>query len=269
MLGNLTADDVTDRFDTGVMVSAEHVWHRYAGEYVLRGVDLSVSTGEVACIFGPSGAGKSTFLRCVNHLERIEAGMLRVDGELIGYRLVGEQLFELSEKEVCRRRSRIGMVFQHFNLFAHMTALENVIEAPITVNAEPRAVAIERAMTLLERVGLKTKAGRLPKELSGGEQQRVAIARALAMRPKLLLCDEPTSALDSELVGEVLDVLRGIAAEGMTMLIVTHELNFARDVADTLFFMDAGVVVESGRPRDMLTRPERERTRTFLRTILG
>jgi len=222
----------------------------------------------VMCMIGPSGSGKSTFLRCINHLEKIDAGRLSVDGELVGYRERGNKLHELPDKEVCRKRSEIGMVFQRFNLFPHMTALENVIEAPIRVKKESRAVAAARARKLLDRVGLSEKMNAYPNQLSGGQQQRVAIARALAMEPKLMLFDEPTSALDPELVGEVLDVMRGLAGDGMTMVVVTHEMGFAREVGDSLVFMDGGVIVEEGKPRDVLTNPQQERTRTFLSKVL-
>jgi polar amino acid transport system ATP-binding protein len=219
-------------------------------------------------MIGPSGSGKSTFLRCINHLEKIDAGRLSVDGQLVGYREHGDKLYELPDSEVCKKRSEIGMVFQRFNLFPHMTALENVIEAPIRVKGESRTTAIERARKLLERVGLAEKVNVYPNQLSGGQQQRVAIARALAMQPKLMLFDEPTSALDPELVGDVLDVMRGLADDGMTMVVVTHEIGFAREVGDSLVFMDGGVVVEEGKPRDVLANPQQERTRSFLSKVL-
>ena len=250
------------------MVRAEAVHKSYGRLHVLRGVSLQVMPREVLCLIGPSGSGKSTFLRCVNHLEKIDGGRLWVDGELVGYRQQGDKLYELRDSEVCRKRSEIGMVFQRFNLFPHMTALENVAEAPVLVKHEPRAVVAERARGLLARVGLSDKADAYPNQLSGGQQQRVAIARALAMQPKLMLFDEPTSALDPELVGEVLDVIRGLAEDGMTMVVVTHEMGFAREVGDTLVFMDGGVVVESGRPRDVLADPQHERTRSFLSKVL-
>jgi polar amino acid transport system ATP-binding protein len=220
------------------------------------------------CLLGPSGSGKSTFLRCINHLESINAGRLSVDGELVGYRQRGEKLYELHEREIARKRAEIGMVFQHFNLFPHMTAIENVTLAPIRVGRVSRAEARERAQELLVRVGLGDKFETHPVALSGGQQQRVAIARALAMRPKLMLFDEPTSALDPELVGDVLDVMRQLAKDGMTMIVVTHEIGFAREVADTVVFMDAGVVVESGAPREVLLNPKHERTKTFLSKVL-
>ncbi|MCG6498688.1 amino acid ABC transporter ATP-binding protein [Kitasatospora sp. A2-31] len=250
------------------MVRAENVHKSYGLVEVLRGIDLEVKQGEVFCLIGPSGSGKSTFLRCINHLEKINGGRLWVDGELVGYRQKGDKLYELKDREVALKRRDIGMVFQRFNLFPHMTAMENVIEAPVQVKGESKADARERAMALLERVGLSDKAKSYPSQLSGGQQQRVAIARALAMKPKLMLFDEPTSALDPELVGDVLDVMRGLAEEGMTMVVVTHEMGFAREVGDALVFMDGGVVVESGNPRDVLTDPQHERTRAFLSKVL-
>jgi polar amino acid transport system ATP-binding protein len=250
------------------MVKAEGVHKRFGRLEVLRGVSLEVRPGEVTCMLGPSGSGKSTFLRCVNHLERIDGGRLWVDGELVGYRQSGEKIYELREAEVARKRAEIGMVFQRFNLFPHMTALENVIEAPIQVKRRPKREATERAKELLKRVGLSDKLYAYPAQLSGGQQQRVAIARALAMEPKLMLFDEPTSALDPELVGDVLDAMRRLAQEGMTMIVVTHEMGFAREVADTLVFMNDGVVVETGEPREMLANPQHERTRAFLAKVL-
>ncbi|MFD4909753.1 amino acid ABC transporter ATP-binding protein [Kitasatospora purpeofusca] len=250
------------------MVRAEQVHKRYGAVEVLKGIDLEVRTGQVFCLVGPSGSGKSTFLRCINHLERINAGRLYVGGEPVGYREEGGRLHELRAREVAERRRDIGMVFQRFNLFPHRTALENIIEAPTRVRKVPKARAREQAMELLNRVGLGDKAGCYPSQLSGGQQQRVAIARALAMEPKLMLFDEPTSALDPELVGEVLDVMRRLAEEGMTMVVVTHEMGFAREVGDALVFMDGGVVVESGHPREVLTAPRHERTRTFLAKVL-
>ncbi|MFG2906079.1 amino acid ABC transporter ATP-binding protein [Kitasatospora sp. NPDC048286] len=250
------------------MVRAENVHKSYGPVEVLKGIDLEVEQGEVFCLIGPSGSGKSTFLRCINHLEKINGGRLWVDGELVGYRQKGDRLHELKDREVALKRRDIGMVFQRFNLFPHMTAIENVMEAPVQVKGESRADARERGMALLERVGLADKAGNYPSQLSGGQQQRVAIARALAMKPKLMLFDEPTSALDPELVGDVLDVMRGLAEEGMTMVVVTHEMGFAREVGDALVFMDGGVVVESGNPREVLTNPQHERTRAFLSKVL-
>ncbi|TAN34983.1 amino acid ABC transporter ATP-binding protein [bacterium] len=250
------------------MVKAEAVYKNFGRLEVLRGIDLEVHPKEVMCMIGPSGSGKSTFLRCINHLEKIDAGRLSVDGELVGYRERGNKLHELPDREVCRKRSEIGMVFQRFNLFPHMTALENVIEAPMRVKRESREGAAARARGLLDRVGLADKVQAYPNQLSGGQQQRVAIARALAMQPKLMLFDEPTSALDPELVGEVLDVMRGLARDGMTMVVVTHEMGFAREVGDSLVFMDGGVIVEAGNPRDVLAHPQHERTRSFLSKVL-
>jgi polar amino acid transport system ATP-binding protein len=250
------------------MLKAEAVHKRFGRLEVLKGISLEVQPQEVACLLGPSGSGKSTFLRCINHLEQIDGGRLWVDGQLVGYRQSGSRLYELKESEVARERADIGMVFQRFNLFPHMTTLENVIEAPIRVRNVPRADAIRRAAELLERVGVGDKRATYPSQLSGGQQQRVAIARALAMRPKLMLFDEPTSALDPELVGEVLDVMRGLARDGMTMVVVTHEVGFAREVADTVIFMDEGVVVEAGPPRQVFDTPAHERTRAFLSKVL-
>ncbi|WSC50565.1 amino acid ABC transporter ATP-binding protein [Streptomyces sp. NBC_01762] len=250
------------------MVKAEGVHKSFGSIEVLKGIDLEVAPREVSCLIGPSGSGKSTFLRCINHLEKINAGRLHVDGHLVGYRQNGNKLYELRDSEVAPKRRDIGMVFQRFNLFPHMTALENVMEAPVQVKGETKAVARERAGKLLDRVGLADKAGNYPSQLSGGQQQRVAIARALAMEPKLMLFDEPTSALDPELVGDVLDVMRGLAEDGMTMVVVTHEMGFAREVGDSLVFMDDGVVVEAGNPRDVLTNPQHDRTRTFLSKVL-
>jgi polar amino acid transport system ATP-binding protein len=235
---------------------------------VLKGIDLEVQAGEVMCIIGPSGSGKSTFLFCINHLEKISAGRLSVDGELVGYREHKGRLHELRDKEVTAKRQEIGMVFQHFNLFPHMTALGNVIEAPTRVAGISKAKAIARGKELLDRVGLGDKFGAYPAQLSGGQQQRVAIARALAMEPKLMLFDEPTSALDPELVGDVLDVMRELANSGMTMVVVTHEIGFAREVGDSLVFMDGGVVVESGKPREVLANPQHKRTQSFLSKVL-
>jgi polar amino acid transport system ATP-binding protein len=251
-----------------LMVRAEAVHKRYALLEVLKGITLEVAPTEVMCLLGPSGSGKSTFLRCINHLEKINSGRLYVDGSLVGYEEHGGRLHELPEREVCRRRTEIGMVFQRFNLFPHMTALENVVEAPVLVKKEPKAVVTTRALALLDRVGLSNKIDAYPNQLSGGQQQRVAIARALAMEPKLMLFDEPTSALDPELVGEVLDVIRALAQEGMTMIVVTHEIGFAREVGDTLVFMDEGVVVESGTPREVIANPQHERTKAFLSKVL-
>jgi polar amino acid transport system ATP-binding protein len=250
------------------MVRAEAVHKSFGRLEVLRGIDLEVAPREVMCLIGPSGSGKSTFLRCINHLEKIDAGRLYVDGELVGYEQRGDKLYELRDRDVCRKRSEIGMVFQRFNLFPHMTALENIVEAPLRVKGESSAVAAQRGRRLLDRVGLADKVDVYPNQLSGGQQQRVAIARALAMEPKLMLFDEPTSALDPELVGEVLDVMRGLAEDGMTMVVVTHEMSFAREAGDTLLFMDAGIIVEAGTPREVLANPQHERTRSFLAHVL-
>ncbi len=253
---------------SGPMVKAEAVHKRFGRLEVLKGINLEVASGEVMCLLGPSGSGKSTFLRCINHLEKINSGRLSVDGELVGYREAGGKLHELGEREVARKRARIGMVFQHFNLFPHMTALDNVSLAPMRVAKVSRDEARKRARELLDRVGLGDKVGTYPVALSGGQQQRVAIARALAMHPKLMLFDEPTSALDPELVGDVLDVMRSLARDGMTMIVVTHEMGFAREVADTVVFMDGGVVVETGRPAEVLAAPRHERTKAFLSKVL-
>jgi polar amino acid transport system ATP-binding protein len=250
------------------MVKAEAVHKRFGRLEVLKGISLEVAAGEVMCLLGPSGSGKSTFLRCINHLEKINSGRLSVDGELVGYREAGGKLHELHEKEVARKRAEIGMVFQHFNLFPHMTALENVTLAPIRVSRVSRDEAVARGREMLERVGLGDKLDTYPVALSGGQQQRVAIARALAMQPKLMLFDEPTSALDPELVGDVLDAMRGLAKDGMTMIVVTHEMGFAREVADTVVFMDEGVVVEEGKPDQILAAPREERTQAFLSKVL-
>jgi polar amino acid transport system ATP-binding protein len=250
------------------MVKAEGVHKRFGRLEVLKGIDLEVQSGEVLVMLGPSGSGKSTFLRCINHLEKIHAGRLSVDGELVGYRETSGKLHELPEREICRKRAEIGMVFQHFYLFPHMTALDNVALAPIRVGKVSRDKARQRARELLGRVGLEDKLGTYPVALSGGQQQRVAIARALAMQPKLMLFDEPTSALDPELVGEVLDAMRQLARDGMTMIVVTHEMGFAREVADEVVFMDDGVVVESGRPDQVLSHPRHERTKSFLSKVL-
>ena len=250
------------------MIHASGVRKSYGGLEVLKGVDIAVPAGSVACILGPSGSGKSTFLRCINHLEEINGGLLLVDGDFVGYRLQGDRLHELKPSQICERRAEIGMVFQHFNLFPHMTVLENLVEAPIRVRGESREAAEKHAMALLARVGLQEKPHAYPRQLSGGQQQRVAIARALAMRPKVILFDEPTSALDPELVGEVLAVMKDLARDGITMVVVTHEIGFAREVADQLIFMDGGVVVETGAPRDMIANPRSPRTRDFLAKVL-
>jgi polar amino acid transport system ATP-binding protein len=251
------------------MVKAERVYKQFGRLEVLKGVSLEVASGEVVCVIGPSGAGKSTFLRCINHLEKIDAGRLWVDGELVGYRQVGDKLHELRDAEVCRDRSEIGMVFQRFNLFGHMTALENVIEAPVHVKKVPKRQAVEQARVLLKRVGLGDKLEFYPSQLSGGQQQRVAIARALAMKPKLMLFDEPTSALDPELVGEVLDVMKGLALDfRTTMIVVTHEMGFAREAADRVLMMDDGRIIEDGTAAHFFEAPREDRTKQFLSAIL-
>ena len=250
------------------MVLAERVSKNFGTNKVLRGISLEVDHGEVLCIVGPSGSGKSTFLRCINHLERVDGGRLSVDGQLVGYRQKGDKLYELKLKEAAFQRQEIGMVFQRFNLFPHLTAVENITLAPMRVKGLSKAQATARAIELLERVGLGDKGDAYPAHLSGGQQQRVAIARALAMDPKLMLFDEPTSALDPELVGEVLDVMKELAKSGMTMIVVTHEMGFAREVADTLVFMDEGVVVEAGPPREILSNPQHDRTKAFLSKVL-
>jgi polar amino acid transport system ATP-binding protein len=251
-----------------LMVQAEGVHKRFGRLEVLRGIDLRVKPGEVTVMLGPSGSGKSTFLRCINHLEKINGGRLWVDGELVGYRQQGDKLYELKENEVSRKRAEIGMVFQRFNLFPHMTALGNVIEAPMRVKGVRKADATARGRELLGQVGLAEKADVYPAQLSGGQQQRVAIARALAMEPKLMLFDEPTSALDPELVGDVLEAMRKLAENGMTMIVVTHEMGFAREVGTHLVFMDEGMVLEEGRPAEVFANPQHERTRAFLSRIL-
>ncbi len=253
---------------SGPMVKAEGVHKRFGRLEVLTGVSMEVQPGEVVCMLGPSGSGKSTFLRCINHLEKIDGGRLSVDGDLVGYRQEGDKIYELRDAEVCRERAEIGMVFQRFNLFGHMTAMENVIEAPIRVKKLKKNEATRRAKELLERVGLADKLDSYPAQLSGGQQQRVAIARALAMEPKLMLFDEPTSALDPELVGDVLDVMRQLAKDGMTMIVVTHEMGFAREAADRLVMMCDGAIIEDGSPEHFFTNPENERTKQFLSKIL-
>ncbi|MCX5396144.1 amino acid ABC transporter ATP-binding protein [Streptomyces sp. NBC_00102] len=250
------------------MVEIRALHKSFGSAEVLRGVDLTVRPGEVTVVLGPSGSGKSTLLRTINHLEKADRGWITVDGDLIGYRREGDKLYELREREVLRRRTRIGFVFQSFHLFPHLTVVENIIEAPVSALRRPRAEAIASAERLLERVGLSDKAQAYPRQLSGGQQQRVAIARALALEPKLLLFDEPTSALDPELVGEVLDVIKDLAQQGTTMIVVTHEIGFAREVADTVVFMDEGRIVEQGPPAEVLDRPAHERTRAFLSKVL-
>ena len=250
------------------MVQARNVRKTFGQNEVLKGINLEVKKGEVMTLLGPSGSGKTTFLRLINHLETMTAGRLYVDGELVGYRERHGRLHELHPSSIARMRSEIGMVFQSFNLFPHMTALQNIMESPVGVKRENKAVVKDRALALLDRVGLADKSNSYPGALSGGQQQRVAIARALAMEPKLMLFDEPTSALDPELVGEVLDVMRRLAASGMTMVVVTHEVGFAREVADSVVFMDDGVVVESGPPQEVLVNPQHARTKNFLGKVL-
>jgi polar amino acid transport system ATP-binding protein len=253
---------------TEPVIRAEGVRKSFGTTEVLRGIDLEVRAGEVCCIVGPSGSGKSTFLRCINHLEKVDAGQVWVSGQMVGYERRGDRLHERGEKAVAARRRDIGMVFQRFNLFPHMTVLENVMEAPLRVRREKRDVVRARAQQLLDRVGLGGRGDAYPSQLSGGQQQRVAIARALAMQPTVMLFDEPTSALDPELVGEVLEVMRRLAADGMTMVVVTHEMGFAREVGDSLVFMDEGLVLERGRPQDVLTDPQHPRCRAFLSRVL-
>ncbi|MFD6099304.1 amino acid ABC transporter ATP-binding protein [Nocardiopsis flavescens] len=264
----MTAADTPARSRTAPMVSVRGVYKRFGAAEVLRDVDLTVEAGHVTVVLGPSGSGKSTLLRCINHLERADRGHITVDGELIGYRRGRGVLHELKEKQILRQRGAIGFVFQNFNLFPHLTVLENIVEAPRYAFRRPAAEVEEQARALLERVGLAGFADAHPRTLSGGQQQRVAIARALALRPKVLLFDEPTSALDPELVGEVLDVIRDLAAGGTTMIVVTHEIGFAREVADTVVFMDQGRIVESGPPGRVLDHPAHERTRAFLEKVL-
>ncbi|MFC6705683.1 amino acid ABC transporter ATP-binding protein [Flexivirga alba] len=251
------------------LVEAVNLHKHFHGVDVLKGIDMTVAEGEVVCLLGPSGSGKTTFLRCINQLEIFDGGRLYVDGELLGLRESGTALHRLPDKQIARQRRQIGMVFQRFNLFPHKTALQNVIEGPVQVGGVSKKQAVSEARELLERVGLSERADHYPAQLSGGQQQRVAIARALAMKPKLMLFDEPTSALDPELVGEVLAVMRELAADGMTMVVVTHEIAFARDVADRVVFMDGGVVVESGPPAEVIRNPQHERTKTFLSRIIA
>jgi polar amino acid transport system ATP-binding protein len=250
------------------MLRAEQVCKNFGALKVLKGVTLEIDRGQVLVLVGPSGSGKSTFLRCINHLEQVNAGRLYVDGDLIGYRDRGAKLHEMSPRDAAKQRRDIGMVFQHFNLFPHRTALANIVEAPIQVKGVKRDKAVARGRDLLDQVGLSEKAEAYPAQLSGGQQQRVAIARALAMDPKLMLFDEPTSALDPELVGEVLEVMKKLASEGMTMVVVTHEMGFAREVGDQLVFMDGGVIVETGDPRQVLSNPKEERTKAFLSKVM-
>jgi len=250
------------------MVEARGVHKSYGGVEVLKGVDLTVARGEVTCLIGPSGSGKSTLLRCINHLEKHDAGELRVDGELVGYEVRDGKLYERNDKQICGERARIGMVFQRFNLFQHLTVLENITIGQIKVKGIAPEAARTKARELLARVGLDNKEQHYPSQISGGQQQRVAIARALAMDPKLMLFDEPTSALDPELVGEVLDVMKDLAGSGMTMIVVTHEMNFAKEVSNTVYFLDGGVIEESGNPREVLTAPQSVRLRSFLSKVL-
>jgi polar amino acid transport system ATP-binding protein len=253
---------------TTPMVKAEEVYKSFGSLEVLQGINLEVAPGEVTCMIGPSGSGKSTFLRLINHLEKLDAGRLWVDGELVGYREKNHRLYELKDREICAKRSEIAMVFQRFNLFPHLSVLDNVTIGPIKVKRQSANEAKDRAAELLQRVGLSDKIGAYPNQLSGGQQQRVAIARALAMEPKLMLFDEPTSALDPELVGEVLDAMHALADSGMTMVVVTHEMGFAREVGDTVVFMDGGRIVEAGKPRDVLVHPQNERLKNFLSKVL-
>jgi len=253
---------------TEPMVEARGVHKSYVGVEVLKGVDLKVERGEVTCLIGPSGSGKSTLLRCINHLEKHDAGELRVDGELVGYEARGDKLYELSDRRICHERSQIGMVFQRFNLFQNLNVLQNITVGPIKVKDVNEEQAKKSARELLARVGLEDKEKNYPTQLSGGQQQRVAIARALAMEPKLMLFDEPTSALDPELVGEVLDVMKDLARSGMTMIVVTHEMGFAKEVADTVYFLDQGVIEESGDPKTVLTSPSSPRLQSFLSKVL-
>ena len=251
-----------------LMVDARSVRKSYGSNEVLQGISLTVESGEVLCIIGPSGSGKSTFLRCLNHLESINGGRIYVNDELMGYRQAGKVLHEMKPKDIARQRQAIGMVFQRFNLFPHMTALQNVIEAPIGVGGVNPEEAKQLGLELLAQVGLADKGDHYPSQLSGGQQQRVAIARALAMKPKLMLFDEPTSALDPELVGDVLDVMKGLAKAGMTMIVVTHEMGFAREVADKVVFIDKGQIVEMGTPKQVLDKPKEARTKAFLNKVL-
>lgn len=252
---------------TNVLV-AEGVTKSFGQVEVLKGIDLTLQTGKVACIVGPSGSGKSTFLRCINHLERHDGGRIEVNGQLVGFDLRKGKLYEMRETEVATRRRETGMVFQQFNLFQHMTAIQNIIEGPVRVKGLGKKDAIARAEQLLEKVGLADHGKHYPSQLSGGQQQRVAIARAMAMEPKLMLFDEPTSALDPELVGDVLEVMKDLALTGMSMIVVTHEMGFAREVADEVIFMDQGYVVESGPPSQVISNPQHERTQSFLSKVL-
>ena len=259
---------MTEEATARPMVKAELVCKDFGALKVLKGITLEVQEGEVMVLVGPSGSGKSTFLRCINHLETVTAGRLYVDGRLVGYNERGSKLYEMKPRDVAKQRREVGMVFQHFNLFPHRTALGNIIEAPLNVKGVKKSEAVERGKDLLDQVGMADKAEAYPAQLSGGQQQRVAIARALAMDPKLMLFDEPTSALDPELVGEVLAVMKKLASEGMTMVVVTHEMGFAREVADEVVFMDAGVVVERGDPVEVMSNPQHERTQAFLSKVM-
>lgn len=260
---------MNDQMTAEPLLKVERLRKSFGAHEVLRGIDVAVMRGDVTCIVGPSGSGKSTLLRCLNYLEKPTGGAIYLRGEPVGVRWKGEKLYEMSFNELARQRQRMGMVFQGFHLFPHKTVLENVIEAPVQVKRVPRATAVDEAMVLLERVGMKDRATYYPAQLSGGQQQRAAIARSLAMKPDVMLFDEPTSALDPELVGEVLAVMRQLADDGMTMVVVTHEMGFARDVADHLIFMDGGVIIEQGQPVDVLTRPQHDRTRAFLARVLA
>ena len=261
------ASDTAARNKDFPLVHAVNVTKAFHGNEVLKGIDMDVQQREVVCLLGPSGSGKTTFLRCINQLESIDGGRIWVDGELMGYSDRNGTLHHLTDKQVATQRRDIGMVFQRFNLFPHMTALENIMEAPIQVKGEKKKDVRDRALSLLEQVGLADRHAAYPSQLSGGQQQRIAIARALAMQPKLMLFDEPTSALDPELVGDVLQVMRQLAQDGMTMIVVTHEMGFARDVADRVVFMDGGVVVEQGKPSEVISNPQHDRTRSFLRRM--
>ncbi|MDW9805673.1 amino acid ABC transporter ATP-binding protein [Sinorhizobium meliloti] len=260
---------MNDQMTAEPLLKVERLRKSFGAHEVLLGIDVAVMRGDVTCIVGPSGSGKSTLLRCLNYLEKPTGGAIFLRGEPVGVRWKGEKLYEMSFNELARQRQRMGMVFQGFHLFPHKTVLENVIEAPVQVKRVPRATAVNEAMVLLERVGMKDRATYYPAQLSGGQQQRAAIARSLAMKPDVMLFDEPTSALDPELVGEVLAVMRQLADDGMTMVVVTHEMGFARDVADHLIFMDGGVIIEQGQPVDVLTRPQHDRTRAFLARVLA
>ena len=250
------------------MIDVKGVHKSFGDLDVLKGVDLEVAASTVTVVLGPSGSGKSTLLRSINHLEKVDRGLIRIDGELIGYKRRGNKLHELRERDILRQRSQVGFVFQNFNLFGHLTALQNVVEAPVSAQRRKRSEFEPLARELLERVGVGDKADAYPRQLSGGQQQRVAIARALALRPKVLLFDEPTSALDPELVGEVLDVIKELARDGATMVVVTHEIGFAREIADTVVFIDGGRIVESGPPHAVLDNPVHERTRAFISKVL-